>query len=145
MPESGYQNYDFDQEPVPQRGDYLVRVPRGAIRHLEAKAKALDALKEAGVLDDLASQASAPPSDTPLEPGEAGMTSERRSLAAHAPPDIVQPGDSYTEMERVFNAELAAGRQEKHAAGVGLNYLVNRANAGDQRVLVRDPRQQYRS
>jgi hypothetical protein len=142
MPETGYDSYDFDQEPVAQRGDYLVRVPRGAIRHLEKKAATLDALRDAGVLDDLVGQAgdgTPQPVDTPLEDGEADLTGERRRLAQGAPPDRVQATDPYQVAREIHDKVLEDGGQEKHAIGAAINSLVNAAHRGDQRVILSNP------
>lgn len=152
MPEQpDYDAYDVDQEPIPARGDYLVKVPRGSIRHLEdrakanevdqRKARAFDALRSAGVLDELGlvdrpGPDAGQPVDTPLEPGEADLTAERRALAATAPPDQVPAADPAREARRVHDQVLADGGQEKHAIGSAINSLVNAAARGDQRVIL---------
>jgi hypothetical protein len=76
--------------------------------------------------------------DTPLEDGEAGMTGERRSLTADAPPDNAPPGDPYREAQAVYDRVLAEGGMEKHAIGAAFNSVVNAAHRGDQRVIIRD-------
>jgi hypothetical protein len=85
-----FEDCDDDQEPVAQRRDYVVRVPRGAIRHLEKKAAALDARKEAGVLNRFAAT-SAEPVDTPSRP--ARPTSHANAEAIQSAPAHVVRGD----------------------------------------------------
>jgi hypothetical protein len=79
-----------------------------------------------------------PEGDVILEPGEAGLTAERRSLATGAvPPDHrPQPGDPYKAAEEVFQQVLDDGGQEKHAFGAALNSVVNAAARGDRRVVL---------
>lgn len=107
---------------------------------IRAKAEAFGVLAPAGTTAPAAETAPAEqPVDTPLEPGEADQTAERRALAASAPPDNAPPADPYKVAADVHQRVLADGGQEKHALGGAINSLVNAAARGDQRVIL-DPR-----
>lgn len=142
MPESGY--YD-DVDPyadAAESGDYLVRVPRSRIRALERKAQGFDAIRE----ERAAAQAAQQEHDdqgVALEPGEANLTRERRDLAAGAPPDQPQSADPYKEALGLYDKVLEDGEQEKVAFGVAFNSVVNAANRGDRRVILRDKDRVY--
>jgi hypothetical protein len=129
MPEipDGYDAYD-PQQPADLRDDYLVRLPRSAVRGLERKAEAYDRLRAEAEHDR--------PIDTPLEPGEADLGRERRALAADAPPDTPQVPDPVAEARRVHDRVIEDGGLERHAIGAGLNVLANAAARGDRRVII---------
>jgi hypothetical protein len=122
---------DYEQFlPVEDRDDHFVTVqmPRSALRALERDARAHRQAQ--------AQAAGAEPVDTPLEPGEAELTGERRRLAQGAPPDRVQAIDPYQAAQEIHDKVLADGGQEKHALGAAINSLVNAAHRGDERVII---------
>lgn len=149
MPETGYSYADeYDNEA---RDDYLVRMPRGAVRPLEDKGKKADTYEQMLQQtrerhgDDAFEQflGLAESGDTPLEPGEENLTAERRGLTAQAPPDQPQPGDPYKEAGEAMQQVLADGGQEKHAFAAAFATVVNAAHRGDLRVLLEDQRTGY--
>ncbi len=74
--------------------------------------------------------------DTPLDPGEANFTDERRTVATAAPPDNAPTVDPYKAAHEVFDKVVQDGGQEKHALGAALNSLANAAHANDERVIL---------
>ena len=71
-----------------------------------------------------------------LEPGEAELTDARLALSRGAAGDTGLDTDPYEEAQRIGQKMLADGAKFEHAFGAAINFLANRAENGDQRVII---------
>lgn len=129
MPETPADYAQFIPDLDAQDDERLVNLamPRSALKALE---------RDARITRQARAQAAEQPADTPLEPGEANLTRERRALTSAAPPDNMQPGDPYKEGRQIYDEVLAGGGKEVEAFGAAFNSVVGAAAQGDQRTII---------
>jgi hypothetical protein len=126
----------FAEAGIPLNGDAAQFFRDGYKGELTAEA-IREKATAVGVLTPAATPPPPPePPDTPLLPGEADFQQERRALAGGAPPDQLPDRDPYEFAREVYDKELEAGREWKHAFGTALNAVVNAGHRGDQRVII---------
>jgi hypothetical protein len=74
--------------------------------------------------------------DTPLAPGEAELLAAQSTLSGSHPDEAPPPADPYAVAAGVVEKAADEGLPQFDALGLGINSLVNSANAGDKRVIV---------
>lgn len=107
-----------------------------------------DEIREAAIPFGLVAAEPAPPTggghvlhddtagDVKLEPGEAGLTADRTTVASGAPPDRGIEIDPYESAIEDGLEVMKRGGKFQDAFAVGFNKLVRSAADGDKRVLI---------
>lgn len=118
-------------------GQMFVKAYDGDFADVEALKAAA---KEIGVpiRGETVEETSTTTADAATETAEPTGTTERQQLAAGAVADTGESPDPRKLATDQFNADMAAGLEQDEAAGRAFNLLVNAANGGDPRVLVRE-------